>query len=99
VATRWTYGRCPDTPPTNLAGITGDEIATVLEELWGQRAATWNRNRAVVSAWLSWQKVSLSATGKACLVADPEHQRRLDLVVPRRLITQPSFSSTSASEF
>ena len=35
-----------------LAGITGDEIATVLEQLCGQRApATWNRNRAASTLW------------------------------------------------
>jgi integrase len=38
-----------------LADIGGDELAELLEQLWGHRApATWNRNRAAVAAWLSW---------------------------------------------
>src|SRR3954454_10270982 len=38
-----------------LAAIEGEELAGLLERLWGQRApATWNRNRAAVSAWLAW---------------------------------------------
>jgi integrase len=42
----------PDRP---LAGVTEDEIAAVLEELWGSAAAaTWNRNRAAVGSWLAW---------------------------------------------
>ena len=38
-----------------LAEISGEELAGLLEQLWGQRApATWNRNRGAVVAWLSW---------------------------------------------
>src|SRR6266516_7111152 len=38
-----------------LAEVSGEELAGLLEQLWGQRApATWNRNRGAVSAWLSW---------------------------------------------
>jgi len=38
-----------------LAAVGGDELAELLERLWGQRApATWNRSRAAVCAWLSW---------------------------------------------
>jgi integrase len=38
-----------------LAEVTGEELAELLNRLWGQRApATWNRNRAAVAAWLSW---------------------------------------------
>jgi integrase len=37
-----------------LAGVSGEELAGLLEQLWGQRApATWNRNRGAVAAWLS----------------------------------------------
>ena len=38
-----------------LAEVCGEELAGLLEQLWGQRApATWNRNRGAVTAWLSW---------------------------------------------
>ena len=38
-----------------LAEISGEELAGLLEQLWGQCApATWNRNRGAVAAWLSW---------------------------------------------
>jgi integrase len=38
-----------------LAAVGGDELADLLDRLWGQRApATWNRNRAAVACWLSW---------------------------------------------
>ena len=38
-----------------LAEVSGEELAGLLEQLWGRCApATWNRNRAAVAAWLSW---------------------------------------------
>ena len=38
-----------------LAEVRGEDLAELLERLWGQRApATFNRNRAAVSAWLTW---------------------------------------------
>jgi hypothetical protein len=38
-----------------LAEVSGEELAGLLQQLWGQRApATWNRNRGAVTAWLSW---------------------------------------------
>jgi integrase len=38
-----------------LANISDDEIAAVLETLWATAAeSTWNRNRAAVNAWLTW---------------------------------------------
>jgi hypothetical protein len=38
-----------------LAEVSGEELAGLLDQLWGQRApATWNRNRGAVTAWLSW---------------------------------------------
>lgn len=38
-----------------LATVGGDELADLLDRLWGRRApATWNRNRAAVAGWLSW---------------------------------------------
>jgi len=42
-----------------LAEVSGEELAGLLEQLWGQRApATWNRNRGAVTAWLSWRAAS-----------------------------------------
>jgi len=38
-----------------LGQVSGEQLAEVLERLWGERSpATWNRNRAAVAAWLSW---------------------------------------------
>ncbi len=38
-----------------LAEVSGDELAEVVEQAWGRAApATWNRNRAAVSSFLSW---------------------------------------------
>jgi len=38
-----------------LAEVSGEELAGLLEQLWGRCApATWNRNRGAVAAWLSW---------------------------------------------
>jgi hypothetical protein len=38
-----------------LAGVSGEELARLLDQLWGRCApATWNRNRGAVTAWLSW---------------------------------------------
>jgi hypothetical protein len=38
-----------------LDEVSGEELAGLLEQLWGRCApATWNRNRSAVAAWLSW---------------------------------------------
>jgi hypothetical protein len=38
-----------------LAEVRGEELAGLLEQLWGQCAlATWKRNRGAVAAWLAW---------------------------------------------
>ncbi|MEV2273812.1 tyrosine-type recombinase/integrase [Nonomuraea africana] len=38
-----------------LAEVDDDEVGAALTQLWGERApATWNRNRAAVSSWLTW---------------------------------------------
>jgi hypothetical protein len=38
-----------------LAEVNGEELAGLLEQLWGRCApATRNRNRGAVTAWLSW---------------------------------------------
>jgi integrase len=42
-------------PQMKLADVNSEQLASTLEKLWGDRSpATWNRNRAVVSGWLSW---------------------------------------------
>jgi integrase len=38
-----------------LAEVADDEVGAALTQLWGGGApATWNRNRAAVSSWLTW---------------------------------------------
>jgi hypothetical protein len=38
-----------------LASVSGDRLAEILGQLWGQAMpATWNRNRAAVAAFLTW---------------------------------------------
>ncbi|WP_245899939.1 hypothetical protein [Nonomuraea indica] len=38
-----------------LTEVTDTEIGSALTELWGRCApATWNRNRAAVTSWLTW---------------------------------------------
>lgn len=59
--TRRAYGTVLDTlltdldPDRALTGISGDELAEVVEGTWGGAApATWNRNRAALSSFLAW---------------------------------------------
>jgi hypothetical protein len=65
-----------------LAEVSGEEVAGLLEQLWGQRTpATWNRNRGAVAAWLSWCAANrLPAPGAAgqCRTAPraPQHHPR-----------------------
>ena len=59
--------------------ISGEELAGLLEQLWGQCApATWNRNRGAVAAWLSWCAASRLP------VAGPAGQRRTAPRAPQR---------------
>ncbi|MEV3986862.1 hypothetical protein [Nonomuraea sp. NPDC049758] len=38
-----------------FADVADTEIGAALTELWGRCApATWNRNRAAVTSWLTW---------------------------------------------
>ena len=62
-----------------LAEVSGEELAGLLEQLWGQCApATWNRNRGAVTAWLSWCAASrLPGPG-------PAGQRRTAPRAPQR---------------
>jgi integrase len=59
-----------------LAEVSGQELADLLEQLWGQCApATWNRNRGAVAAWLSWCAASRLAAPvlPACAGRRREH--------------------------
>ena len=57
-----------------LAEVSGEELAGLLEQLWGQLApATWNRNRGAVTAWLSWCAASRLAA--PVLQASAERRR------------------------
>ena len=53
-----------------LAEVAGQAIGDALTDLWGEAAeSTWNRNRAVVTSWLTW----CGESGWAC----PELPRTL----------------------
>ena len=54
-----------------LAEVSGEELAGLLEQLWGRCApATWNRNRGAVAAWLSWCAANrLPAPLMSCFLA------------------------------
>jgi integrase len=42
-------------PGRLLTDVSDHEVGTVAGQLWGGRAeATWNRNRAAISSWLTW---------------------------------------------
>lgn len=42
-------------PERPVAAVAGDELAEAVDKAWAKAApATWNRNRAVVSSFLSW---------------------------------------------
>ena len=50
-----------------LAEVSGEELAGLLEQLWGRCApATWNRNRGAVAAWLSWCAASRLPRPRSC---------------------------------
>uniref|UniRef100_UPI003F497EDE tyrosine-type recombinase/integrase n=1 Tax=Actinokineospora sp. CA-119265 TaxID=3239890 RepID=UPI003F497EDE len=62
----------PDRP---LADVDDGEVGQALTELWGEaKAATWNRNRAAVGAWLRWCGAKKSWDGPG-LPADVERRR------------------------
>ena len=59
--TRRAYGGAIDRaiavlgPGRLLTDVSDDEVGTVAGQLWGGGAeATWNRNRAAISSWLTW---------------------------------------------
>jgi site-specific recombinase XerD len=55
----------------SLAALCSDELADVVERLWGQRAPrTWNRQVATVRSWLSWCRRHGWPVGDLTLRAD-----------------------------
>ena len=70
-----------------LAEISGEELAGLLEQLWGQRApATWNRNRGAVAAWLSW----CAASGLPAPVLPASAGRRREHLNATRAVSRPA---------
>ncbi len=69
----------------DLARLSGEQLAEVLDRLWGQRSpATWNRNRAAVAAWLSWCR----RAGFACPSLPATTERRREPVDVTRAISR-----------
>jgi integrase len=58
-----------------LADVTDTEIGDALAALWGaSQPATWNRNRAAVSSWLTWCQTKKKWAAPA-VPADAERRR------------------------
>ena len=70
-----------------LAEVSGEELAGILEQLWGQRApATWNRNRDAVAAWLSW----CAASRLPAPVLPASAERRREHLNATRAVPRPA---------
>ncbi len=70
-----------------LAEVSGEELAGLLEQLWGRCApATWNRNRGAVTAWLSW----CAASRMAAPVLPASAERRREHLNATRAIPRPA---------
>ena len=70
-----------------LAEVSGEELAGLLEQLWGQRApATWNRNRGAVTAWLSW----CAASRLPAPVRPASAERRREHLNATRAVPRPA---------
>src|SRR6516225_3247342 len=70
-----------------LAEVSGEELAGLLEQLWGQCApATWNRNRGAVAAWLSW----CTASPLAAPVRPASAERRREHLNATRAVPRPA---------
>src|SRR6266496_257708 len=70
-----------------LAEVSGEELAGLLEQLWGQRApATWNRNRGAVAAWLSW----CAASRLPAPVLPASAERRREHLNATRAVSRPA---------
>jgi hypothetical protein len=70
-----------------LAEVSGEELAGLLEKLWGKCApATWNRNRGAVAAWLSW----CTANRLAAPVLPASAERRREHLNATRAVPRPA---------
>jgi integrase len=70
-----------------LAGVSGEELAGLLEQLWGQRVpATWNRNRGAAAGWLSW----CAASRLPAPVMPASAERRRDHLSAIRAVPRPA---------
>jgi integrase len=70
-----------------LAEVSGEELAGLLEQLWGPcAAATWNRNRGAVAAWLSW----CAANRLAAPVLPASAERRREHLNATRAVPRPA---------
>ena len=70
-----------------LAEVSGEELAGLLEQLWGRCApATWNRNRGAVTAWLSW----CAASRMPAPVPAASAERRREHLNATRAIPRPA---------
>ena len=70
-----------------LAEVSGEELAGLLEQLWGQCApATWNRNRGAVAAWLSW----CAASRLPAPVLPASAERRREHLNATRAVPRPA---------
>ena len=70
-----------------LAEVSGEELAGLLEQLWGLRApATWNRNRGAVAAWLSW----CAASRLPAPVLPASAERRREHLNATRAVPRPA---------
>ena len=70
-----------------LAEVSGEELAGLLEQLWGRCApATWNRNRGAVTAWLSW----CAANRLAAPVLPASAERRREHLNATRAVPRPA---------
>ena len=70
-----------------LAEVSGEELAGLLEQLWGQCApATWNRNRGAAAAWLSW----CAASRLPAPVLPASAERRREHLNATRAVPRPA---------
>jgi len=104
--TRRAYGTVLDTlltdldPDRALTGISGDELAEVVEGTWGGAApATWNRNRAALSSFLAWcaknrYPAPVLPPGLERRVEHPDETRALPRAAIERQLSPPVPSKT-----
>src|SRR5437763_2174756 len=70
-----------------LAEVSGEELAGLRAQLWGQRApATWNRSRGAVAAWLSW----CTASRLPAPVLPASAERRREHLNATRAVPRPA---------